>query len=229
MKPSTYMLVSEPARGLIESLSLAAAYPILRRISPVGEGVIITVPGFTGSDASMYMLRKFLTDIGYECHGWGQGMNTSITPTSIARFAIHINRFYEEIGQPIHLIGHSLGGVYAREVAKIMPDAVKSVITLGSPFNEPEEAVHEHVIKLYRKFNKPAATDRAIIDAMKVPPVCRTHSIYSEHDGVVHWGACLQEDGHDKCYNHHIKASHFGMAHHPKVLHLISKILAKDE
>lgn len=216
---------------MLEMSTLPFLYPILMKITSRGSGIIVTVPGFTADDNSMYLLRKFLTDLGYECFGWEQGSNTHIDPDAIEKFANSIDQLHRDTGRQLHLIGHSLGGVFAREVAKSMPHAVKSVITLGSPFNDPENsvcAVAKYVYEVVNK-NKPKKEMVAhLLESIQHPPQCKTTCFYSKLDGIVHWSSCMQTDSHDHVDNVHIPASHAGMAHNPVIMYKIANILHKS-
>ena len=130
--------------------------------TPRGDGhPVLVLPGFMASDLSTRVLRAFLRERGYQAHGWGLGRNrgghAELLPALRSRLAELAG------GQRVSLVGWSLGGVFARELAKAAPERVRAVITLGSPFGDRE------------------------------PPPVPSTAIYSRSDGIVHWQACREQ------------------------------------
>ena len=112
-----------------------ALLPFLRR-APGGDGhPVLVLPGLIASDTSTQPLRAYLTDLGYEVHGWGLGRNMGLKPGLEDKMKTRLCELHKETGRQVSVIGWSLGGVYAREIASEAPDAVRSVITLGSPLH----------------------------------------------------------------------------------------------
>jgi pimeloyl-ACP methyl ester carboxylesterase len=114
--------------------ALLPAWPALLR-APAGDGhPVIVFPGLSASDASTYPLRSYLQRLGYAASGWNQGFNFG-PRAGVLRYAREqVQEEVDRTGRKVSLIGWSLGGIYARELAKEMPDQVRSVITLGTPF-----------------------------------------------------------------------------------------------
>ena len=112
---------------------LAAAAPVLAR-SPRGDGhTVLVLPGLTADDVSTQPLRQFLRLLGYDVRGWGLGRNRGPDAETRRRLAEVVRTAYEREGRPVSLVGWSMGGVFAREMARATPSAVRLVITLGSP------------------------------------------------------------------------------------------------
>lgn len=123
-----------------EYLTRFVSEPVALSLAPLApEGrAVIAMPGFTGSDETMSAINTFLTTLGYRSVSWGLGQNHGYRSRrffegQLDRLGDTVARRADETGLPVALVGHSLGGVYAREVARRHPDLIDRVITLGSP------------------------------------------------------------------------------------------------
>ena len=131
--PSLFLMLAE-ARGLFELNSSLLLSPLLLR-APKGDGhPVLALPGFLASDLSMAPMRRYLKELGYDTHAWNMGRNLGGVASKRAALRDLLRRIHESTGRKVSLVGWSLGGVYARDLALQMPDMVRSVITLGSPF-----------------------------------------------------------------------------------------------
>src|ERR1044072_2893079 len=140
--PSRTLLLLE-GRALPELAAFAATLPLLVSLAPRGDGhPVLIFPGLIASDVSTRPLRAYLRSRGYDVHGWGQGRNFGPRPGVERRMRDHIRELRQHSGRKVSLIGWSLGGVYARQLAKLAPDDVRQVITLGSPFNGSPRATN---------------------------------------------------------------------------------------
>src|SRR5579862_2542455 len=102
---------------------------------PRGNGsAVIVIPGFMGTDLYLLEMRGWLNRIGYRAFVSGIGRNSECLDLLMDKLVESIARASEETKGPVHLIGHSLGGVLARAAATLKPERVASVITLGSPY-----------------------------------------------------------------------------------------------
>src|SRR5215831_17014221 len=135
--PNPGLLLLE-GRALLELAALLPAYPFLRR-APAGDGhPVLVLPGFMASDFSTRALRRFLRDKGYRTHGWKLGRNLGPNQATIAAMVGRLRDLEQRYDRRVSLIGWSLGGIYARELARAMPELVRQVITLASPFRDVE-------------------------------------------------------------------------------------------
>jgi pimeloyl-ACP methyl ester carboxylesterase len=211
---------------MLEAQSLVAALPLLRS-APRGDGhAVLVLPGFTASDRSTELLRRYLAERGYAAYGWGLGRNQGGGDGIGRRLDERLRGLAERHSERVSLVGWSLGGVFARELAKREPERVRQVITLASPFggsatgHEPgwlHEAVRGEPL---------SQRARAWLDSTAAPPPVPSTAIYSRSDGVVAWRACREpETAHTD--NLEIVGSHCGLGVHPLALYAIADRLAQ--
>jgi pimeloyl-ACP methyl ester carboxylesterase len=129
-------------RALNEFGAFLGALPLLS-LAPRGDGhPVLVLPGLIASDVSTRPLRAFLRNRGYAASGWRQGRNLGLRP-GVQHAMIDLLEEMNDIhGRKVSLVGWSLGGLYARQLAKMMPERVRSVITLGSPFAGPPRSTN---------------------------------------------------------------------------------------
>lgn len=144
---------------------------------------VMVLPGFLASDGSTVMLRRTLRAANYMTYSWGQGRNFGVRGDIIERLDRRMDRIARECGEPVALIGWSLGGLIAREYAKHRPERVSRVITLGSPFSGDLRA--NHAWRLYELINRhPVDRTPLSVNLTEKPPV-PTFALWSENDGIV--------------------------------------------
>jgi pimeloyl-ACP methyl ester carboxylesterase len=135
---------------------------------------------------------------------------------------------YESAGRKVSVIGWSLGGVYARDLALQAPDMVRSVITLGSPFANDIRATN--ATRLYELVSGEGVDDvpglrEAIAGDLPVPAT----SIYSRTDGIVNWRtSLLRPSATAENIEVHF-ASHLGIGVNPAALWAVADRLAQAE
>lgn len=195
---------------------------------PAGEGQpVLIYPGFLAGDGSTLLLRRVLEKLGYPTYGWDQGANLGPRHGVLSGCRDRLMAIADRHGQKVSLIGWSLGGVYAREMAKMLDDHVRQVVTMGSPFAGSPKATNAY--RLFRLLSGHSVHDdpRLLERLREVPPV-PTSSIYSRHDGVVHWHCSLQ---HPTPWSENIEvaASHLGMGFNPIALYVLADRLAQRE
>jgi hypothetical protein len=225
--PSLTLLATEPLRALFDFLGAKFS----ARAVPVGDGhPVLVYPGLGGGALTTASLRSFLRDSGFNAHDWSLGVNTGpegeFDPW-LDSLVARVRELHAESGRKVSLVGWSLGGVYAREIAKRCPEAVRQVITLGTPFNAMHGA--NHAGTLYRLLGGDTSQ---LTPGMQrrlgtCPPVPTT-SIYSRHDGVVSWQGCLERCS-PTAENIEVNASHLGMVTHAQVLRILAERLAQPE
>ena len=222
--PSKLLMLLE-GRALWELGALAVAYPLLRT-APRGDGhSVLVLPGLVASDASTVPLRRFLAEQGYDPHGWKQGRNLGPRPGVEERMLHHLRTLHEQSGRKVSVVGWSLGGVYARELARRAPDAVRQVITLGSPLRGRPTSTNAW--KLYERVSGKSANDSEHHRHAAPPPVPST-AIFSRTDGIVAWPVSLEPDG-PFTESIEVTGSHCGLGHNPAALYAIADRLAQPE
>ena len=226
--PSRLLTLAEPGRALGELASFYALRPLLRSL-PSGDGHgVLVLPGFMASDTSTAPLRSLLGDLGYRSAGWGLGRNVKVDNARVAAMSDRIDRLADQTGRKVSLVGWSLGGVFARELAKQAPDKVRLVISLGSPISD--DRGHTNARRLFEWLNGPEPEpmqDGGFRGLGEAPPVPTT-SILTRTDGVVHWRGSVQEPG-AQTENIEVVASHCGLGVNPAAVYAIADRLAQPE
>lgn len=222
--PSPCLLLSE-FRAVYELAAFFAAIPLLPMLRGGDGHPVMVLPGFAAGDGSTGPLRAFLSGGGYAAHGLNLGRNVGLRPGVVA---LQLDRLWEirkRYGRKVSLIGWSLGGVFARELAKRAPEDVRLVITLGSPLRG-----HPKASNAWRLYEALAGhtVDHVRLHIDDSPPPVPMTAIFSRTDGIVAWPCCMVDDGPDK-ESVEIEASHCGLGHHPAALYVIADRLAQKE
>ncbi len=232
-EPSKVLLAAEGIRSIYEYLMAWALNIPLKYISPKGDGhPVLTIPGLGGADGSTHYLRNFLDDLGYESFPWGQGRNLGPRrgmDDMSKRLVDLVQSIYKDTGgQQVSLVGWSLGGVYAREIAKLCPEVVRQVITLGTPFKMKNSGTNAE--RFYEFLSKDKSHKNPdILRLLEMPPPVPFTSIYSKTDGVVHW-KCSIEDSGNFIENVEIPgASHLGLGHNPMAMFVVANRLSQTK
>jgi pimeloyl-ACP methyl ester carboxylesterase len=223
--PSRQLLLLE-LRALGELAAFFSMIPLLR-LAPTGDGhPVLVLPGLTASDVSTRPLRAFLRDRGYRAHGWKLGRNLGPRPGVEANIQARLAELHERYGRKVSVIGWSLGGVFAREIARRAPDHVRQVITLGSPFaGEPRAS---NAWRVYEAASGRRSDDWPERMRMREPPPVPATAIFSRSDGIVAWQGCLERES-PSSENIEVEGSHSGLGHNPVVLYAIADRLAQPE
>lgn len=216
---------AEP-RAILEWQSFYALRPLLKRL-PKGDGhAVIVFPGFASSDKATKPLRKLLDDLNYQTHGWGLGQNLLFDESLEAEMVALVKEVAKSSGGKVSLVGWSLGGLYAREVAKRCADDVRCVISMGSPISG--NPGHSNAHSLFKAFNgEPSNIDfTRYLQLNEAPPVPTT-SIFSRSDGIVAWEGSVQQNEDDQSENIIVPASHLGLGVNPLVMMLLANRLSQ--
>ena len=214
-------------RAIGERASMSFAAP-LRRLLPRGDGHhVIVLPGFAADDRSTRPLRLLLRDLGYHSHGWRLGDNVGPTPEILAGLYGLLEGVHDDASAPVSIIGWSLGGIYARELARATPDRVRQVITLGSPIqmiDQDSSSVQDRYDSL-KDLHDPSVqrhVREAFLPMLEVPAT----SVYSRTDGVVKWQASLIRRT-ERSENIRVYGSHCGLGFNNSVAYAIADRLAQ--
>lgn len=206
---------------------LVAAQPWLAT-APRGDGQsVIVLPGLASGDLSTAPLRGFLRGLGYDVSGWGLGVNVGPTRKVLRGLQPLVDELASTKGRPVVLIGWSLGGVFARIVARAIPSAVSQVITMGSPYHYRYRAPVRGVDFVNQLLRLHAPRSEWPEEERGLPPLpVPATSIYSRLDGIVDWRHCIDavDDRHE---NVQVYSSHLGMGHDPSVMWVVADRLAQ--
>jgi pimeloyl-ACP methyl ester carboxylesterase len=203
---------------------LLLALPRLSRFQRVHGEPVLLLPGFGAGDASNAVLNAMLRYLGYRVFGWGIGVNRGDVEALLPRVEARLRAIYDQTGMPVRLVGWSLGGYLARDVARDAPEIVDRVVTLGSPvvggpkytrvgaaYRAAWFDVDEIARKLEARYDVP----------IRVPVT----AIYCKADGIVDWRACI--DHRTPGVEHvEVRATHFSLGFDPKVLEIVAEKLA---
>ena len=227
--PSDFLALTEPPRALIELASFVALRPAMAFL-PRGDGhPVLVLPGFLASDTSTAPLRRLLADLGYEVEGWGElGRNVRLTNARVQGMVECLERLHHRTGRKVSLIGWSLGGLLARELAKLRPEIVRQVISLGSPLSDDPGISKVRVLFEALNGKQPEVRRAGRFDAIETPPPVPSTSVYTRADGVVAWTGSLQVEGPER-ENVEVHASHIGLGVNPTVMWVIADRLAQRE
>ena len=234
-KPPARLYTLLEWRSLIEFGLLPAAWPWLRG-TPKGDGhPVLLLPGLAAGDATLIPLAAFLRSRGYAVETWGFGRNRGFNRKFAAALEQKVRYMQHRAGRKISLIGWSLGGVFAFDMAHRLPGCVRGVYSLGSPMRLSTERVEAPlaVKVLYRWLAHPLgpvahmAMSRARL-LEKAPPVPST-CIYSATDGVVPAHAAVIDAGQMEHENLPVPGSHLGLGINPLVMWMLADRLAQEE
>ena len=211
-----------------------AARLAMRRIAnwPHGDGhPVLVLPGFLAGPLSTDLLRNVLRTLGYRVYDWGLGYNMGYRPTMRESLPARLHHIRERTGgRRASIIGWSAGGIYARELARALPDDVRSVITLGSPFrgNHQASTAWRAWQLLNRGTDATEAVAEAALDRRAQPLSVPTTCIYSKSDGIVAWQCCTSLPA-PQTENVEVRSSHLGYGHNLETLSVIADRLAQPE
>jgi pimeloyl-ACP methyl ester carboxylesterase len=222
--PSPWLLLLE-GRAPWEFAATLAVMPWLRRV-PAGDGhPVLVFPGLGASQQSTRLLREFLSGLGYAAYDWGLGRNRP-RDGLLDACRQRVLELAAQHGRKVSLVGWSLGGVYARELAKQLEPQTRCVITLGSPFAGHVRA--NNAARAYELYSgKPLRHDPVRAERLRKAPAVPTTSIYSKSDGVVAWQCSLNDEA-PHTENIEIQASHLGLGVNPLAMYAVADRLRQN-
>lgn len=202
--------------------------PLLRFQAPRGKGTVIVLPGFMADDASTWLLRRFLSGLGYRVEPWGQGLNRGPMMRHLPPLLDLANDLAAAEDGPVTLLGWSRGGVLARELAREKPSLVRAVVTMGTPVRGGVAASSIGPLVTAQTGLSAEQIQRLVDRRGRTPIIVPIHAIYSKTDGVVAWQACLDRTSPEVTH-HEVESSHIGLGFNAQVYRLVSRILARLE
>ncbi len=229
MRPSLALNLVEAPRMAGEFAEFAVWRRVLGRARHGDGHHVLVLPGLMAGDYTTAIMRNYLASLDYQPHGWGIGRNIGPTRRVVDSMRASVEALTAEHG-PISLVGWSMGGLYARQLARTYPDRIRQVVTMGSPFRmmNRSDTLATLFYNRYRHLHVSSEElDLPENEHLRDPLPVPTTSIYSRSDGVVPWAACLNElVGTSE--NIEVKAAHIGMGHHPPTLWALADRLAQQ-
>lgn len=213
--PGPALAGTDYARALWEGGALAWTWPMLLR-APSGDGrPVLVLPGLGTSDTTTLVLRRTLRRLGYRTHGWGLGTNIGPSEKILRGMPARLEAIAAAEG-PVTLIGWSLGGIFARRLAREHPELVRQVFTLGSPFRLSDHR-QSNARLVYRVFGRWHAEELGLpLEPDGAPLGVPSVAIYSRLDGIVPWQLCRDPD--PAAENIEVLGSHLGLGTNLAVL-----------
>ena len=197
-----------------------------------GDGhPVLVLPAFLTGDWFTEPLRKFLKKLGYFTYGWNMGLNIGPTPRILKGVEHRLEQINKHHNCKVTLIGHSLGGTMARELAKKRPDIIRDIILLASPIRFP---MTSYMLPIYRLFSACHKQEykmenyHSLSLNSSTPPLVPVTAIFSRQDGIVSWRSCLEVPGLNR-ENIETDVAHTTMIRNPKVWSIITNSLAKNK
>jgi pimeloyl-ACP methyl ester carboxylesterase len=226
--PNAWLLMLE-GRAPWEYAALLASLPWLKGLKkfPHGDGhPVLVFPGLGAGDISTAPLRALLDSLGYATQPWGQGFNFGPRAGVLEQCKADLIALHRRQHRKVSLLGWSLGGIYARELAKECPELVRSVITLGTPFTGHPRATNAW--RFFEMVSGHAVSDPELMAQIRQAPPVPTTSIYSKSDGIVAWQCSVNEPG-PLAENIEVPASHIGLGLNPLALYALADRLAQPD
>jgi len=226
---------AEPTRTAIDYAALLLRWGRIKDKLPDGDGhPVLFLPGFLSDDWLMDRLRACVKDKGYKTYGWNNGVNFGFDEKTAKSLKKRLSEIYRRNGnKKVSLVGHSLGGVYARELAREFPEMVRGVVTMGSPFGQLDnldKGALSAVRSIYDFFNPGTSPlrDQHMGKRALTPPPVPTTSIYTKGDGVVDWRASLNPLT-KKSENIRVDGGHIGIVFNPMTVTALLDRLAQRQ
>ena len=220
--PPRRLLISElltPARLAFDP----ATYKRLPRDIDGDNRPVMLLPGLGAGPGSMWLIRRYLRRCGFRTWDWGQGKNHGNVERLAPRVIERLQMLVERTGEPLSLVGWSLGGYIAREVTREYPHLVRCVVTIGSPVVGGPK--YTSVNRLYERRGLSAdALEAATLERYANPIQRPVRAIYSEADGVVAWQACIDRFS-DDVQHIRVTGTHVGLGFSKQVLRRLPALL----
>ncbi len=216
--PSLFWLATDPARAIFERTVLLQ-FANLKDHNGDGHPVLV-IPGLMNNDQSTNTLRKILDEQKYTSYGWSLGRNYACQEY-LEKLISMVTNLKEKHNKKVSIIGISMGGIFAREIAKIRPDLVRQVITLASPFKGLNFSTKSRsLFGFLRRFGIKDVDPKILKQIHEPPNGIPLTCIYTRQDGIVPWEACLEVENTYR-QNVQVFGSHLGIAHNFSVLRII--------
>lgn len=221
----------------VEAAALLWSYAIHHprpQVDDSNRKIVMMIPGFMAGDLTLAPLAKFCEWLGHKTFFTGIWSNSRCPRETVLQLVRSLEEIHGSFGRVV-VIGHSLGGVYAQELAVRRPDLIERVITLGSPVRSAEDSCHALVLAAIRLISMLRGLDQGCLTSScaclkdlveRDPGEVPSTAIYSRTDGVVHWESCVDPSGAATVENVEVTGSHIGMAVNADVYRVVADRLA---
>jgi triacylglycerol lipase len=224
----------------VDWLALRASWVYYGLGVPRGDGsAVVLIPGFLSNDYYLTELYLWLRRIGYKPFMSKIGVNADCLDKLGHRLIETVERAQKKTGKPVHLIGHSLGGILARSVAAQRAESVRSVIALGSPFRgirshpmviRASDQVRARILRENRNEHPACYTGYCNCEAVKAweapfPQQVSQTAVYTKTDGIVDWRVCVDNNAAN---NYEVKGTHVGLVVNSQVYRIIADRLSQS-
>jgi len=227
-RPSKLLMLME-SRAIYDAAAMIPMFS-LQKFLPQGDNhPVLVLPGFLASSRSTRPLRQYIADLGYRAHRWKLGYNRGYSFKLHYGMRDRVTELVERYGEKISLVGWSLGGVYARELAREMPDIVRQVVSMGSPFRGHPSS--SNIGRIFNLFSEVPYKDipNDFLQHMAVAPPMPTTALYTRGDGIVAWQSTVELSDRYDVENIHVGGTHLGLGFNPRVLVALADRLAQPE
>jgi pimeloyl-ACP methyl ester carboxylesterase len=227
--PSWALLATEVPRAGLDFAALLGTWPLLATARRGDGHPVLVLPGLLAGDPATVLLRNVLRALGHNVSGWSLGTNRGPNARVVQELRSRLERLQHDSGRRVSLVGWSLGGLYAQELARASPGSVRRLITLGAPvlrrrgWTQSVSRIVDQVTYLPR--TAPLVPRLwAESGSLRVPAT----SVYTRADGMVAWETCRYAAG-PRRENVEVRGSHLGLMVNPSVLWLLADRLGQDE
>jgi pimeloyl-ACP methyl ester carboxylesterase len=222
-------LATEPPRAALDVAALAAVWPMLTTARRGDGHPVLVLPGWLTGDAATLPLRTALGALGHDVSAWSLGRNRGPTGRVVQELRSRLDQLHRSSGRRVSLVGWSLGGRYAQELARAAPASIRGIVTLGSPVTRQAPWMRSASSMVDRGPHLPRGVDAlprfwAERGSLRVPAT----SVYSRSDGIVPWSSCRYEH-RTRRENVEVRGSHLGLGYNPAVLWLLADRLGMAE
>jgi triacylglycerol lipase len=217
-------------REVAQFAGRAWTWPIAQRADRVRS--ILLIPGFMAGDASLYPFANWLRARGHQVYFSGILANTDCPRRAVDRLGRILTELSVKTKGKLVIMGHSLGGIYARELARRYPTLVDQVILMGSPIHEAHNHANPFVKMLASLTQRMTGAnchcpgylpDVCGVNGAGPPPGIQETLIYSKRDGVVDWESCIEAGSRIKA--HEVKSTHMGIPYSLDTLKIIRECI----
>jgi pimeloyl-ACP methyl ester carboxylesterase len=197
--------------------------------------IVMLIPGFMAGDMTLAPLATFVRWLGHRVVFAGIWSNSKCPRETMRDLSERLDLVYEKYEQTVTVVGQSLGGVYARELAREQPHKVERIVSLGSPIKKPRHAANLAVqavarsVAAFRGRAEGCLTEECKCGMMlsdEAPARVPATHVYSRTDGIVHWHSCVDMSGSPTVENVEVMGSHVGMGLNADVYRVIADRLA---